>query len=391
MNFSKLIKKYENELFDSVIPFWEKNCNDREYGGYFTFLDRDGTVYDTEKFMWMQWRIVYMFAMLFCDVEKNENWLNLARQGFDFLEKNGKDRDGLYYFSLNREGVPAYAASNIFSDCFAAMGAAALYKATGENRYLAEAHHAMKNYIRRMENPKGKWNKLLSGSPSRLNLGHFMILANLSYVMKECLSVDDYDTQLRDSVEIVMEKFWNNEHRVLFENINKDYSFDLDSCTGRLVTPGHGLESVWFILQYAEMCNDNTLMDKCAEAILGLLDFGWDKTNGGIYYFMDVLGKPSPELHADMKLWWVHNEAIIAVLYAYKLSGKEIFMDWFQKLDEWSWSHFPDPEYGEWFGYLNRQGEATHTLKGGKWKTFFHLPRFLLKSINLMKEIEAGK
>ncbi|MBQ4314272.1 MAG: AGE family epimerase/isomerase, partial [Lentisphaeria bacterium] len=88
------------------------------------------------------------------------------------------------------------------------------------------------------------------------------------------------------------------------------------------------------------------------------------------------------------KLWWVHNEAIIACLYAYKVSGRKEFLDWFKKLDDWTWSHFPDPEYGEWFAYLNRRGEPTHMLKGGKWKTFFHLPRCLYMSVKLMKEMQ---
>ena len=44
-------------------------------------------------------------------------------------------------------------------------------------------------------------------------------------------------------------------------------------------------------------------------------------------------------------------------------------------------------DYGEWFGYLNRQGEPTHLLKGGKWKTFFHLPRYLMSVSDLLGEL----
>ena len=129
MSFKNEITRYENELFNSVIPFWEKNCEDKECGGYFTFLDQDGSVYNTEKFMWMQWRIVYMFATLYhLSGKKNGNYLRIAEQGFEFLEKNGKDKDGFYYFAINREGRPSMAPYSIYSDCFAAMGAAALYQ-----------------------------------------------------------------------------------------------------------------------------------------------------------------------------------------------------------------------------------------------------------------------
>ena len=156
---------------------------------------------------------------------------------------------------------------------------------------------------------------------------------------------------------------------------------------GRHLNPGHGLEACWFILEYAERQNRPDLIADTCQIIKDQLDFGWDQKYGGIYYFMDVLGKPHIELQWDMKLWWVHNEALIAALYAFKLSKDKKFLNWFQKIDQWTWKHFPDKENGEWFGYLNRRGEPTHLLKGGKWKTFFHLPRALLMCIDLMKDM----
>jgi N-acylglucosamine 2-epimerase len=387
MDIARIIERYENELVNSVIPFWQNNCIDREYGGYFTMLDRNGTVYDTTKYMWMQWRIVYMFATLYDTVYRKAEWLDIAAKGFDFLTGYGKSEDGSYYFALNRRGEAAMAPYSIFSDCFAAMGAAALFKATGEERYKREAHSAMKVYISRLDNPKGRWEKGLPGRGSRLALGSYMILANLGNVMSDCLSTDEYNTDTAGAVDTVMNKFWNPELNVMFENLNTDGSFDLNSCEGRFVTPGHGLESMWFILQYAEKNGRSDLIERACNYIYGLYEFGLDREYGGIYYFMDALNKPHIELQANMKLWWVHNEALIAALFAWRLSGEDKFRKMFEDLDAWTWEHFPDPEYGEWFGYLNRRGEPTHMLKGGKWKTFFHLPRFLLTCTEQLKKI----
>ncbi len=388
MKLTPYIERYENELINSVIPFWENHCVDREYGGYFTSLDRDGSVYDTEKYMWMQWRIVYMFATFYASQYRQERWLDIAKQGFDFLTKYGKSEDGTYYFSLNRQGVPSMAPSNIFSDCFAAMGAAALYKATGELRYKEEADSAMQNYIRRMAHPKGRWEKAMSGKQPRLSHGHFMILANLGSVMKDCLGTDQYDAETARAVQTVLNQFWNEEYQVLFENVNPDGSFDLDSCEGRMINPGHGLESMWFIMNYAERTKNPEMIRKAAHIVKALLAFGTDQTYGGIYYFMDVLGKPHLELQWDMKLWWPHNEAILATLYAYRLTGDEFYFERFKEIDQWAWAHFRDTEYPEWFAYLNRRGEPTHMLKGGKWKTMFHLPRCLYVAVNQMRLIE---
>ena len=389
MNFTPVIERYQEEL-KRCISFWETHCIDHENGGFFTSLNHDGSVYDREKYMWMQWRSVYMFATLAKTSWNKPEFIRIARNGFDFLTAHGKSEDGTYYFALNEWGEPSIAPYNIFSDCFAAMGAAALYAVTGEDIHRQEAESAIQNYIRRMDTPKGRWEKRLSGAAKRLSLGHFMILANLGSVMRECLGTDHYEADTGRAVKTVMEKFWNKDKKVIFENVNPDGSFDLNSSEGRMINPGHGLESMWFIMQYAERHNDAAMIAKAADYTRGILEFGMDKQHGGLYYFMDVLGKPHLELQWDMKLWWPHCEGIVAALHAYRLTGDEYFLRRFQELDEWSFHHFRDPEYGEWYGYLNRRGEPTHKLKGGKWKTFFHLPRALLVSIEQMRRCKSA-
>jgi len=240
-----------------------------------------------------------------------------------------------------------------------------------------------------MNNPKGRWEKAQPAKKSRLSLGVHMIYANLANVIQDCLGVSQYESKAAECVDIVLNRFWNPQYHVLFENISPDYSFDLDSSEGRHINPGHGLESMWFIMQYAERMKNSEIIKKAAVITEKLLEFGWDPEFGGLFYFLDVLGKPHSALEWDMKLWWVHNEAILAILYAYRLTHNKSFLEWFQRVNAWTWEHFPDPKYGEWFGYLNRSGDPTHMLKGSKWKTFFHLPRFLLIGIEQMKLLIA--
>lgn len=386
-NWLRLKRKYEAALYDDVIPFWEKHCVDRVHGGYHTFLDRDGSVYDTEKFMWMQWRIVYMFAELRHFKPEKEEWLEIALHGYEFLTARGKADGGHYYFALRGDGSPAAQPHSIYSDLFAAMGAAALFRVTGNASHKLEAETAAENYVSRLSHPKGKWEKSLR--PPRKSLGHYMMLANLGQVLNECLGTDGYRDRIREAARAVLEDFWHPEIGVLFENVNADNSFDLRSCEGRFVNPGHGLESLWFIMRYAERSGDAGMIEKCAEMVGRILEFGWDEKCGGVFYFMDALGKPHVELQNEMKLWWVHNEAILATLFAYRLTGGAEMKAWFERLDDWTWRHFPDPDFGEWFAYLNRRGEPTHMLKGGRWKTFFHLPRFLLTGADQLDKIAS--
>ncbi|QHI70152.1 AGE family epimerase/isomerase [Tichowtungia aerotolerans] len=362
---------------------------DKEFGGYFTSLDRDGSVYDYTKYMWMQWRIVYMFSELHLSEYSRPGWLDIAERGFDFLYKHGRDETGHYYFALNRKGEPSIAAYNIFSDCFAAMGSAALYKATGTDRYRRAAEDAMNGYLARIDNPKAQWEKSLAGRQRFLSLGHYMMLANLGVIMDECLDADRYRSDLDSAISIVLDRFWNPELGLMFENVLPNGGFDLESCEGRMLNPGHVLEAMWFILNYFDRNGgDPHNLIKVAKIIKAALKTGWDTEHGGLFYFMDAQNKPHLELQWDMKLWWPQCEALIACLYAFKMTGDREFYDWFVKFNEWTWNHFRDPEFGEWYGYLNRQGAPTHSLKGGKWKTFFHLPRCLLMSVRLMQDIK---
>ncbi|MCI5779786.1 MAG: AGE family epimerase/isomerase [Lentisphaeria bacterium] len=391
--WQKQIEKYERELTASVIPFWEKHCVDREFGGYFTSLDRDGSVYDTAKYMWMQWRIVYMFAEIYLAGYRQKEYVDIAEQGFDFLYRHGRDEAGRYYFALNREGVPAMAPYSLFSDCFAAMGAAKLYKITGRPRHADAAREAMRNYLERAQsgNSALQWNKSLSGKTPYLSLGHYMMMANLGLIMNDCLGGHEFDSAMETAVDMVLNKFYSPDFGLVFENMPvAGDKPDLDSSIGRQMNPGHVLEAMWFLLSYLENIPGSQDRIAAIVKIIGsTLEFGWDKEFGGIYYFMDALGKPHLELQHNMKLWWVHNEAILASLYAYDLTRDETFRKWFRKLDDWTWNHFPDPEYGEWFAYCDRRGELTHTLKGGKWKTFFHVPRCLLFAAARMRKIAA--
>ena len=63
MDFKTLANQYRNELLDNVLPFWLEHSQDLEFGGYFTCLDRKGGVFDTDKFIWLQGREVWMFSI----------------------------------------------------------------------------------------------------------------------------------------------------------------------------------------------------------------------------------------------------------------------------------------------------------------------------------------
>jgi len=384
----QLADQYKKELLYNVIPFWTKYSTDNEHGGYYTCLDRRGMVYDTDKFVWLHGRQVWMFSTLYNTVLKDDNWLAMAEHGARFLEKHGRDRMGNWYFSLDRSGNPLIAPYNIFSDCFVAMAFSQLSKATGNDRYASLSVNTFNNILSRSSNPKGSYNKAVSGSRSLKGFSLPMILCNLTLEMEHLLEKDTVDKTINKCIHEVMELFYDKESGVIRENINSDGSFS-DTFEGRLVNPGHGIEAMWFIMELAARTDNKELAEKASGITLDILEYSWDREFGGIYYFMDVMGKPLQQLEWDQKLWWVHFEALVSLIKGFQYTGNKRCLEWFYKVHEYTWSRFPDPEYGEWFGYLNRRGEVLLSLKGGKWKGCFHIPRGLYQVWKTLEKIKG--
>jgi N-acylglucosamine 2-epimerase len=374
--FQQLAALYRTTLFDNVIPFWEKHSLDTEYGGYFTCLARDGSVYDTDKFIWLQNRQVWMFSTLYNQLEQRSSWLDMARAGAEFLAQYGRDGAGDWYFSLTREGHPLIQPYNIFSDCFAAMAFSQFALASQENWAKEVALQAYNNVLRRKDNPKGKYTKAVPGSRPMKSLAVPMILANLTLEMAWLLSPETLEQVLDETVQEVMTDFLDADRGLMFEHVAPDGSH-IDCFEGRLINPGHGIEAMWFIMDIAQRRKDTALIDKAVDVVLNILNFAWDETYGGLYYFMDSEGHPPQQLEWDQKLWWVHLETLVALAMGYRLTQREPCWDWYQRVHDYIWKHFADSEHGEWFGYLNRQGEVFLNLKGGKWKGCFHVPRAL--------------
>jgi N-acylglucosamine 2-epimerase len=387
MNFSELAEQYKNELLNKVIPFWEKNSKDEEFGGYFTCLNREGKVFDTDKFVWLQGREVWMFASLYNNVEKKPEWLSMAIHGSKFLKDYARDENGNWYFSLTREGKPLVQPYNIFSDCFAAMAFGQLYKATGDELFAQIARDTFNNILKKSNNPKGIYNKAYPGTRPLKGFSLPMILCNLSLEIEHLLPKELVQETIDTCILEVMEVFYDEQSGLILENVNPDGSFS-DSFEGRLLNPGHTIEAMWFIMDLANRLNNNELMHKAVEIALRTLKMGWDEKYGGIFYFLDIKGNPPQQLEWDQKLWWVHIETLITLIKGYHFTGNKECLEWFEKVHDYTWKHFADPEYDEWFGYLNRQGEVLLPLKGGKWKGCFHVPRGLYQVWKTLEKLQ---
>ena len=388
IDFKQLAQQYKSELLDRVIPFWMEKSIDKEFGGYFTCLERDGEVFDTDKFIWLQGREVWMLSTLYNKVEKRQEWLDAAIQGAEFLKKYGHDGNLNWYFALDREGNPLVEPYNIFSYTFAVIAFGQLSIATGNQEYAEIAKKTFDIVLSKVDNPKGRWSKAAPGARALKSFALPMILCNVALEIESLLDKDFLDKTIETCVHEVMDVFYRPELGLIVEHLGTNNEM-VDCMDGRLLNPGHAIEAMWFIMDLGKRLGDQALIEKAVKIALAEVEYGWDEKYGGIFYFMDRLNRPMQQLEWDQKLWWVHIETLITMIKGYELTGSEECLAWFERIHDYVWSHFMDPEHPEWFGYLNRQGEVLLTLKGGKWKGCFHVPRGLMQVYQSLERIAA--
>jgi N-acylglucosamine 2-epimerase len=399
VDFAALAERYRSGLLENILPFWLHHSIDRDYGGFLTCLDRYGVVYDTDKFVWLQGRQVWTYAMAYNRISSQEasadtrqQWLETALHGAAFLERYGADAEGNYYFALTQDGKPLVQPYNIFSDCFATMGFAQLSIATGGEEYSQRAKTIFENILRRQHNWKGVYNKAYPGTRPLKNFSLPMILCNLTLELEHVLPAELVErttaTCVHEVMNVFLQKNPDGSDGLILENVLPDGS-PSDSFDGRLLNPGHGIEAMWFIMDIARRTDDKALMKRCVETTLRILEHAWDKEFGGIMYFLDIQGHPPQQLEWDQKLWWVHVESLVALAKGYLYTRDQRCLEWFERVEAWSWEHFADAEAGEWFGYLNRRGEVLLPLKGGKWKGCFHMPRSFYQLWRTFEELAA--
>ncbi len=385
-NIEKYIEIYKNDLLNNIIPFWTKNSVDKEFGGFMSCLDKDGTVIDTDKGLWQIGRFSWVYGTLYNNVEQRKDWLDLAKNGVEFLDKYGFDKDGRMFFVVDRKGNPIRKRRYVFSESFAAIAYAAYYKATSDESYAEKARKCFDIYFR-YSTTAGLIPPKLTENRKTRGMGGPMIGIVTAQELRKNLNDDSYTKYIDNWLEEIQTYFINEEYKAVMETVGENGEL-IDHFDGRTLNPGHAIEGSWFVMQEAIYRNNDPKLIKLGTKMLDWMwEIGWDKEYGGMLYFRDVKGLPVQEYWHDMKFWWPHNETIIATLMAYELTGDKKYEEWHEKVHEWTFKHFPDREHGEWYGYLHRDGRISVPLKGNIWKGLFHIPRMYLMAWQICERI----
>lgn len=365
---------YARQLLEDTVPFWFPRSFDREHGGFLLMRDADGGLLDDDKAIWIQGRATWLLSTLYNSIDRREQWLDGARLGFDFLNKHGFDSDGRMFFHVTRDGRPIRRRRYFFSETFYVIAAAAYARASGSEEAAVRARTVFGKCLEYASDASLLPAKFTATRPTR-GIGVPMIMLNTAQQLRETIGDHRCDAWISHWIEEIETYFVKDDIACVMEQVAPDGSI-IDHIDGRTLNPGHAIEGAWFILHEARHRNNDPSLIRLGCRMLDYMwERGWDQEYGGILYFRDVYHRPVQEYWQDMKFWWPHNEAIIATLLAYLMTGEEKYARWHRQVHRYAYSHFHDDLHGEWFGYLHRDGSIAQRAKGNLFKGPFHLPR----------------
>ncbi|MCI9185810.1 MAG: N-acylglucosamine 2-epimerase [Oscillospiraceae bacterium] len=390
------IRAWIQKELESSASFWLKYGMDPEHGGVYTCLDRTGVRFSTDKSVWMQGRCGWIYAYLCHVYGVREDWLRASKSCLDFMEAHCINREAgdRMYFTVTADGKPLRQRRYCFSEDFYTQANAEYYALTGDKACLERARRAydlvwqLNNGL--IQDPTGMGPKTIPETRTGRSLGDPMIYLNVTAIMRRCdpERAELYDQRAQACIDTILKYHHKPELKCTLETVGPNGEFMSDISAGRFVNPGHDIECSWFLLEEANRRNDPDLRAKAMEIFDMAIERGWDKEYGGVLYFVDCMGFPPEAYEHDMKLWWPHNESMIASLMMYRDSGDEKYLEWFYKIIDYCKTYFADPECGEWYGYLRRDGKPTQpACKGCTFKGPFHVPRALIMTDQLLGEV----
>jgi N-acylglucosamine 2-epimerase len=385
LNFPALLYQYRAELLDRTIPFWMKYGIDWTNGGICTCIADDGRVLNDDKYLWSQLRAIWTFSALCNKIERRKEWLDAALNIYNFVRKYGRDENGNWVFLVDKNGKHLQGATSIYADGFAIYGLTELARATGNQEALQLARETYVNVQRRLAQPGLYGTAPLPIPPGAKAHGISMIFSLAFTELGELLNDSAVINAGLDHANQVMNVFLRPDHQRLYEFARLDDAL-LDAPPGRVVNPGHAIESMWFIIHIFERIGDHARIRQAIDAIKWHIEFGWDEEYGGIFLARDAEGSFWADKW-DTKIWWPHTEALYALLLAYSISREDWCLEWFQRVHDYSFSHFPVPQYGEWIQNLDRRGNKLDATIALPVKDPFHLSRALIHSVRVLEKL----
>ena len=389
----ELAAYYRKSLIEDIVPFWESRVLDEEKGGYFNCFDREGNLYKDVKPGWFVGRNLYIFSALYNKIERRPKWLEIAESGRRFLMEKAYAGNGRFNYMMDRDGNPIKGTTSIFTDHFAVKGLFEYIEASGSDEDRDLAVSLYKQLITNVQD-----RSLLEGEgldPRFIAHAHNFMTMIVAMEAKRVLG-DETKKVIDECIQRSLYSFVDDELKATLESVSPSGK-PLYEDQGRLVDPGHTLESMWFCMTEAIDRKDKNIISRASQLLDWVIHRGWDDKYGGFYQYMDITNE-SPEkryhyntyvdvdVHWTDKIWWVQAEGLYALALSALLTDNQKHFDRFLRLHEFCKKYLADPQYGEWRSFVHRDGSSFDDRKGFELKGPYHVVRSHMMLTNLFEK-----
>jgi len=374
---------YRETLRNDVAPFWMRHGRDFEFGGISNIVDDQGKVLSHDKYLWSQGRALWTFSALYNRIEKRPEWLDFARQIYEYLARHGRDENGKWMYLLDSQGNVLERDTSIYVDGFVFNGLGEYYAASGNEAALGLALSTAANVAKRLAKP-GSYQIAPYEIPAEMKThGIAMIFSFFFYNLGEIANNAGLKELGLAFAEEILRDFYQSDRNVILEFVNSDGSFS-NTPAGRTCVPGHVLEGLWFLIDIFERCGRNERIPQCCDLIKRHVELAWDAKQGGLILALDIQHQiPMYWKQDNCKPWWVQVEALVATAYAYKHTKENWCVEWHQRIQQFAFDHYPVAT-GEWRQWLDHAGNPMESA-ALPVKDPFHLPRGLMYLIHLLE------
>ena len=371
-----------------TMAFYHPRCVDHS-GGFYHFFEDDGTVYNaTTRHLVSSTRFVFTYARAWRQFG-DPAYLDQVRRGVAFLrEAHRNSATGAYAWQLEwRDGRATV--TNADNHCYGlafvllAFSHALMAGVEDARPWLHETVELMETHFWEPEHglyadqASADWNVVDPYRGQNANMHACEALLAAYEATGEQVFLRRAETLAWN----ITQRQASRANGLVWEHYNADWTVDWEFNLHDKANlfrpwgyqPGHFTEWSKLLVQLerhgALLKRDPAWLLPAAEALFDVaLTRAWDAQHGGIHYGF----APDGSICDADKYFWVQAESLAAAALLADRTGKQAYWGHYQRIWEYSWTHFVDHDHGAWYRILAADNGKLSTHKSPAGKVDYH-------------------
>jgi len=412
------LEEVKKHLHQELLPYWKIRGDDKGFGGFLTFFDRNGNpTGQTEKNLLAHSRMIYAFSAINrAGYDRDGSFLERAGRGIRYVIDRFLDNKHCgFYWILERDGTPVDRKKIIYGHSFVIYAFSEYAKAACDKTALSWADKTF-DFLQRFaaDNLNGGYGEFFEEDWSfcqpgayggdRKSMDVHMHLMEAFTNLYEASGEAIHKRKAVEIIELITRRMLHPEHGTGIAQFSLDFTplraiifknvwgsdRDAEDTEGRPLDNtsfGHNVEFGWLLNHSVKILGlDRELY---AEKIRNLYDhclkYGIDWERGGVYCEGPNQG-PARERNKE---FWQQAETLIAMLDGLAVFGDERYWDAYCNIHRFVFDYMINHKVGEWYPLLGPDNKVIWDYMGHAWKINYHTVRSMLECEKRLEELAS--